>query len=170
MIVDLGAMQERESTFELRIPPENIDLETENLRLGDEVLAELTVALHHSGANVSGKISAYAEIDCTRCLEPIPQKLEIDVDASFVCEADFPSEANAEVAAADLSSDVVVNDTIDLLQLVREQVLLAVPEQVFCSEDCHGLCEQCGSNLNLIDCNCKDSDIDPRWAALQGLK
>jgi uncharacterized protein len=57
-----------------------------------------------------------------------------------------------------------------LTELVREQILLAVPEQVFCREDCKGLCLKCSANRNLIDCNCEEKEIDPRWAALKNLK
>ena len=52
----------------------------------------------------------------------------------------------------------------------RAQVLLLnLPEQVLCKEDCKGLCPECGTNLNLKDCDCGDKDIDPRWAALKNL-
>ena len=58
----------------------------------------------------------------------------------------------------------------DSVEVVREQILLAMPEQVFCWEDCKGLCPKCGTNLNLIDCKCADDEVDPRWAALKSLK
>jgi uncharacterized protein len=53
---------------------------------------------------------------------------------------------------------------------VREQILLNLPEQVFCKEDCKGLCQKCGANRNLIDCKCDSDETDPRWAALKNLK
>jgi uncharacterized protein len=67
--------------------------------------------------------------------------------------------------------DVAVyeGDKIDLGELVREQIILNQPEQVFCREDCKGLCEKCGANRNLIDCKCEEKEIDPRWAALKNL-
>jgi uncharacterized protein len=69
-----------------------------------------------------------------------------------------------------LDESLVENGLIDTAEVVREQILLAIPDQVFCREDCKGLCPKCGANLNLIDCKCSDDDIDPRWAALRNLK
>jgi len=57
-----------------------------------------------------------------------------------------------------------------MADVIREQILLATPEQVYCRDNCEGLCPKCGENRNLINCNCSDDDIDPRWAALKDLK
>jgi uncharacterized protein len=65
---------------------------------------------------------------------------------------------------------ILESNNIDVAELVREQILLNLPEQVFCAEDCKGLCPQCGANRNLIDCKCEEKEIDPRWAALKNLK
>jgi len=65
---------------------------------------------------------------------------------------------------------VFEGDELDLTELVREQILLNLPEQTFCNPDCKGLCPKCGQNRNLIDCNCEENETDPRWAALKNLK
>ncbi|HEX8637491.1 MAG TPA: DUF177 domain-containing protein, partial [Pyrinomonadaceae bacterium] len=65
---------------------------------------------------------------------------------------------------------VLDNNKIDVAEIVREQILLNLPEPVYCRDDCKGLCPQCGANRNLIDCKCEEKEIDPRWAALKGLK
>jgi uncharacterized protein len=46
---------------------------------------------------------------------------------------------------------------------------LNLPEQVFCREDCRGLCAKCGANRNATDCGCEEKEIDPRWAGLKNL-
>jgi uncharacterized protein len=71
---------------------------------------------------------------------------------------------------SDLDVDAITSDELDLKEVVREQILLNLPEQEFCGEDCKGLCQKCGTNLNLIDCKCEETEIDPRWAALKNLK
>ena len=75
-----------------------------------------------------------------------------------------------EVTIEDLDESPVPGGEIDLKEVVREQIMLALPEQVFCKDDCKGLCPKCGANGNLIDCKCADDEIDPRWAALKNLK
>jgi hypothetical protein len=61
-------------------------------------------------------------------------------------------------------------DELDLSQLAREQILLNLPEQVLCREDCKGICPTCGKDLNEGDCKCGEDEIDPRWAALKDLR
>jgi len=60
-------------------------------------------------------------------------------------------------------------ETVDLEPLIREQFVLAVPYAPLCREDCRGLCAQCGADKNVAPCAC-DKPLDPRFAALQGLK
>jgi uncharacterized protein len=78
-------------------------------------------------------------------------------------------EDDLEVEEADLDEQLVEGDEVDLTEIIREQILLNLPEQVLCKEDCKGLCPQCGANRNLIDCDCGEDEIDPRWAALKNL-
>ena len=115
-------------------------------------------------------INADVSLDCTRCLEPTRRHLEIPFHAVFVDVTDVETGAEAEIADELLDESLVDDGNINIADVIREQILLAVPEQIFCREDCKGLCQKCGANLNLIDCKCADDEVDPRWAALKGLK
>jgi len=79
------------------------------------------------------------------------------------------ADEGAEVAAEDLDLFAYDGEKIDLEPLLREQFVLAVPYAPLCSEDCKGLCPQCGIDRNTSSCNC-EKPIDPRLAALKGLK
>jgi uncharacterized protein len=79
------------------------------------------------------------------------------------------AEMGAELAEDDLDLYTYEGEEVDLSPLFREQVVLAVPFAPLCSEDCKGLCPQCGADRNLERCDCKPP-VDPRWAALQTLK
>jgi uncharacterized protein len=70
----------------------------------------------------------------------------------------------------DLDVSIYDGEKIDLTDLVREQILLDLPTQILCQEDCKGLCQKCGANLNEVNCNCEENEIDPRWSALKNLK
>ena len=61
-------------------------------------------------------------------------------------------------------------DEIDLGELFREQILLAIPMTPLCREECKGLCPVCGADLNAGECSCERGEIDPRWSALADLK
>src|SRR3990170_3947781 len=54
--------------------------------------------------------------------------------------------------------------------LVREHVLLTLPVQALCHDECRGLCPQCGINLNRETCPCSSTAIDPRWRSLEPLR
>ena len=59
---------------------------------------------------------------------------------------------------------------LDLGPVVREQILLALPMDALCTEDCKGLCQVCGGNLNEKECSCDRHVPDPRWAKLKNIK
>ncbi len=58
---------------------------------------------------------------------------------------------------------------IDLDELVREELLLAVPTHLVCQENCKGVCPTCGADRNVTDCRCGEEYVDPRWAGLKKL-
>ena len=83
--------------------------------------------------------------------------------------SDYESTQAAELTEAEMSVSVFDGDAIDVDEIVKEQVLLAVPTRMLCREDCKGICPECGTDRNTGDCNCVANDIDPRWAALKNL-
>lgn len=58
---------------------------------------------------------------------------------------------------------------LNLDELVKADILLELPGKWLCSEECKGLCEKCGANLNLGDCSCDKRQIDPRLEVLKQL-
>lgn len=170
MIIDLGQMEEASRPFELSVSADELDLDNPTFHLTGDVRASGEIRKGSAQVDVNGSISAPAEIDCARCLEPIARDLTFDFAASFVAPENFSADKEREVSAEDLDVDILESDQIDLKQLVREQIVLNFPEQVFCGPDCKGLCPKCGANRNLIDCNCDLDEIDPRWAALKNLR
>ena len=111
----------------------------------------------------SGRIRGVALQQCTRCLDSVEVKVEVDVRVLF---------AEDEGAASD-DPDVYILDPatgmLDLRPAVREHWLLNVPRFVLCSEDCKGLCPTCGENLNHAACGHTPSR-DSRWDALRGVR
>jgi len=170
MIIELANLGATAKVIELEFDPTHIDLEGESLTLTDKVKFAGEIAKADKRADLRGVLNADVLLDCSRCLEPVAKHLEFPFRAIFVDPADDEPNAEAEVSDDALDESVAFDGKIDMAEVVREQLLLAVPEQIFCREDCRGLCPKCGSNLNLIDCKCADDEIDPRWAALKSLK
>ena len=70
----------------------------------------------------------------------------------------------------DLEHETYQGDEIDLSNYIMEQVAISLPVKVVCSEDCKGLCSNCGNNLNFEMCACDKERVDPRFAVLKNLK
>ncbi|MEA3078292.1 MAG: hypothetical protein QOF60_3200, partial [Actinomycetota bacterium] len=108
------------------------------------------------GLLASGTISAPWRAECTRCLGPAQGRIDFGFRELF------------EKVPRDGESYRLGHDSIDMEPLVREQVLLELPLVPLCAADCQGLCATCGADLNQGECGCDHTDVDPRWAALEG--
>ena len=170
MIVDLNQIEGSSKGFDVTVSPDDLGLNEANVKFAGAICASGEVQRQTAQVNVSGRITADAEIDCTRCLKPVEQSLAIDFSVSFVTPEHFAVDKEKEVPTEDLDTDVIDTDALDLKDVIREQILLNLPAQLFCRPDCKGLCAECGADLNLIDCDCDSDRIDPRWAALKNLK
>jgi len=98
---------------------------------------------------------------CMRCLGFA--EVEVDVRAREVHDPDAAAED-------ELRSDYVVEDRLDVDAWARDQIALALPEQILCRPDCAGLCPVCGKDLNAEPHEHADVELDPRWAALEELR
>jgi len=168
MIIELASVGTAPRSLTERLGREDIALDDEGRLLGD---VEFTGELFRDGSktHVKGAIRAEIELDCARCLEPVTLDLDVPFEDVFVDSSLEPTNDELEVREDDLDESLVIGGSVDMKEVIREQIILALPEMVFCGEDCRGLCDKCGTNLNLLDCKCKDDEIDPRWAALKNL-
>ena len=170
MIIELNNLKGGSSSFDLMLKPESIELEADNTAIKGDVSVRGDVTRHAAETVVNGTIAFAADVDCTRCLKPVPKSFLFNFEAAYVPPEHFSGDREKEVSVADLATDIMPDDRIDLAELVREQILLNLPEQVFCVDECKGLCPKCGQDRNLIDCKCEENEIDPRWSALKNFK
>ena len=170
MNIDLSALAGRSKHVELSVDANELDLGSEHARSTAPVQFSGDVTGDELRANVRGEVSSTFEIDCTRCLDPVTILLPIEFFSEFVANEYFGAEGEHEINPANLSANSLDGYQIDLVEIVREQILLNLPEQVYCREDCKGICAICGSNRNLSSCDCEAKETDPRWAALKSLK
>lgn len=169
MIIDLASVVPRPKAIELDLGPEQLDLDLEGTELVDKIAFRGETERVDAKVHIRGTVSTKVWIDCARCLEPVENELEAAFDSIFIDPADEPDEIELALVPEQLDESIVEEGRIDLKEVVREQILLALPEQTFCREDCKGLCLKCGGNRNLIDCKCEENEIDPRWSALKDI-
>ena len=151
--------------------PEEVELEEEGARLVSGTRVEGSATRKGEQIRLRGTISAEVELLCDRCLAPERAPLAVEFDTSFIPqEVEAGKQENVELLTEDLGLSAYEGDAVDLDELVREQILLALPSRHLCREDCKGLCQKCGANLNENQCSCEQGETDPRWAALADLK
>jgi DUF177 domain-containing protein len=117
-----------------------------------------------------GRFAGRFEVPCARCVEPVEIPLAAEYDLIFR-PAGADSEApERSITAPETEIGYYQGDSLLLEDVLREQVLLALPVRTLCKADCKGLCPRCGANRNNQKCNCEEGPADPRWEALAGLR
>jgi uncharacterized protein len=151
--------------------PKDLGIEVVGVPEGATVEIELRLESVMEGVLVSGTARAPLTGECVRCLEPLERKLEVDFQEMYSYpEADARGRVSAEPVGEESEEETlyVEDDLFDLEPVLRDAVVLALPLQPVCQEDCPGLCAECGARL-ADDPDHHHETVDPRWAALQGL-
>ena len=117
-----------------------------------------------------GRLHAKLEAVCGRCLKPVELPISTEFTERFVRAVSWAAEEQHELREEDLNIAIFDGEAIELDDLVREELLLAVPVNVLCSQDCKGLCPICGVDRNLNDCQCGNDEVDSRWQGLEHLR
>jgi uncharacterized protein len=148
-----------------RTVPAPADLGIEVLRVpeGAPVELDLRTEAVMEGVLVTGTARAALEGECVRCLEPISEEIEVRFQELFVYD-DREVDPDEELEVSKLQDDLV-----DLEPLLRDAVVLALPFQPLCEDDCPGLCAECGARLADDPDHSHGEPVDPRWAALATL-
>jgi uncharacterized protein len=107
---------------------------------------------------------------CSRCLESYSFKLDKEFEFVLTPDPSTSDRRAEELHRDDLGLSYYAADEINLKPLIAEQVMLALPTRPLCSENCRGLCGNCGSNLNKETCSCAAERSDPRMAIFRTLK
>lgn len=118
---------------------------------------------------VTGRVKARLELACGRCLEPFEVPVDATFDLRYLPLAETTGGGEREVGEDDLATAFYREGMLDLVELMREQFVLALPMKPLCSEDCRGLCRECGANLNQTTCACESTWEDPRLSPLKAL-
>jgi len=154
---------QREET--LTVPaPADLGIDVLRVREGDQVEIDLRLEAVLEGVLVTGTARAGLSGECARCLEPISDEIEVRFQELFLYDDDQePLEEDDEVS-------MLEGDLLDLEPLLRDAVVLALPFQPLCRDDCPGLCTECGARLADDPDHAHEAAIDPRWASLAALK
>ena len=155
MLIDVKYLADKKENFNFS--------ESFELPRGDymmKVSAVVTGNVYRQGTDyiVDGKVKTVLNLNCDLCLSAFETKLDFDLNEIF---SENPDAAEEIWELSD--------KTIDLKPAVIANLILNMPMQVLCSDDCKGLCPKCGHNLNDGDCGCDRGYVNPQFEKLLNL-
>jgi uncharacterized protein len=115
-------------------------------------------------------LDAEVELTCSRCLSRFGHPLKIKFEEEYLPTVDIHSGAPLPAPEEPSAFTIDERHTLDITEAIRQYSLMAVPMKALCGEDCAGLCQRCGQNLNQGKCDCPAEEIDPRWSKLTRLQ
>lgn len=140
--------------------PSHLGLDVIGVPEGSDILLDLRLESVVEGVLVTGTARMRFQGECVRCLDPLDLERSVDLQELFF----YPDQAVDDDEALRLEGDA-----FDLEPVVRDAVVLGLPFQPVCRDDCPGLCPECGVRLADVTDHQHDQD-DPRWAALQQVR
>ena len=171
MRIEVENLTAAATPFEHTYGAAEVDLDEEAARVVSDAKVRGGATRKGEQVRLRGTIRTEVELLCDRCAAPEHAPLEVEFDTSYIPqEVEATKAENVELQAEDLILSAYEGDAVDLDELVREQILLALPSRHLCREDCKGLCQKCGADLNRNQCSCEQGEVDPRWAALADIK
>lgn len=166
MLINLSELftcegKEKVYTAEFTLPTVTFGGDTYRIQKAEPFELDIT-GLGGKKFRMAGALPVTVEASCARCLEPVSFLCELVFDREFMVgsEADAQRESMDEETCLD-------GYNLDVDQLVRNELLVSLPMRVLCREDCKGICNRCGTNLNLRTCTCDTRELDPRMSVIQ---
>jgi uncharacterized protein len=183
MRLELSHIRQPETEFHKVFQPAELVGGDEDFRVTAPVDLQMVIHKDHDRFRLVGTVKTALELACSRCLEPFVMPVDREFDLRYLpalLRQGSGGQAGAAVAQPDEDDEIEVEDDdvavtfyrdeqIDLNELLREQFYLALPMKPLCSEDCKGICPQCGTNRNTAPCDCTPRWEDPRLAGLKTL-
>ena len=150
-----GQMNELELDIALLIP---MGQGAATVPVGEIIELNLRLESVHDGILATGEIDSTAMADCSRCLEPVKLAVEVDFQELFAYSLEQEDDF------------LVQEEKIDLEQAITDAVVLSLPFKPVCSEDCLGLCSECGVKMAEDPEHVHQAQNDSRWSELESFR
>ncbi len=154
IIKDYGGKMNVSASVEM----DDVDFLGESFVFDKPLVLKGTIVNNTKSLELSAKASGSMKTHCARCGKALDVPVEFDI-------SEILARDDAEIT--DEETVVFSGEKLDITDIVMNNFLMNVSGKYLCSEDCKGLCQKCGADLNEGDCGCDREEIDPRWADLQ---
>lgn len=130
----------------------------------------LDIKNEYGHIRVDGKITSSIRLTCSLCLTEFDSAIDSDFTIIYTKNAGLPQDEEVELSEKDLVSATYTDDEIDFTAEIAEQIILEVPYKAMCRENCRGLCEKCGADLNATECGCDRQEHNFKFNTLKNFK
>lgn len=172
LTVDLSELGSERLTLGGSLQPGDIDFSRDDVR--QIAVLDWSGWIERRGSEVrfAGEFETEIEMLCVRCLSSVKQSIERRFDLFFETRGDFDYEENSEIELKESETQTafLLGTELPLAEVIREQILLALPMKPLCGDDCRGLCAMCGQDLNAGSCSCSAPSFHPAFEVLEGLR
>lgn len=162
MIIDVSDLiNKKQSTKKVHLvyKEESFYDDGEKIDFLEPVIISGEVSISGGIISLEAKLSTKLNLPCSRCLTRFAREVDIQIQEKF---SNNPDDKDDEIIFID-------SDTIDITDIIKNNIIMSLPIKKLCEDSCKGLCQHCGTNLNTSNCNCLDKDVDPRLAKLKDL-
>jgi len=173
MFLSVKELEVRKIRFDETFAPGKIDFSGENLDQGSPLHATGTAELveeSEAQIRVRGNYSVEMTAQCDRCLGSARFPLSAAFDLFYRPASEIAREEEIEIDEGEAEIGFYEGRGLELEEILKEQVVLALPMQRVCSEACKGICHVCGTNRNESGCDCREEPANDRWRALRNLE
>jgi uncharacterized protein len=173
MFLSVKQMELQKIRFDETLEPGQIEFASENLEQVSPLHAVGSAeVLKNSGGEIriQGRYTLELKAICDRCLVETRFPLDAGFDLFYQPASVIARDEEIEIDAGEAEIGFYEDGGLELEDVLREQVLLALPMQRVCSENCKGICPVCGKNRNQSACDCPTRSADDRWVAFRDLK
>ena len=160
MNVDLSNLLKAEATekeLHIELPDKSFSDGSEDIVILEPVVFDGKLSLLENVFFLDGKCTFKLEFTCYRCLEKFNYDGKIEIHEKLTNDSENKDD---EIILVD-------GGTLDITEILLNNIFVSLPMKRLCSKNCKGLCQNCGTNLNIAMCNCDKDDIDPRLAKLK---
>jgi uncharacterized protein len=170
--VDLRDLVDEKVSLKGSFEPGDIDFSRDNVRQVAALNWNATAARAGNEIRINGTLKTVVEMMCSRCLESARQEINKSFDLFFRQRDEMLFDEDQEIALSEKDTQTAFFSGTQLAigEILREQILLALPMKALCRVDCKGLCPTCGINLNSGTCSCPAEKFSPHMDTLLELK
>lgn len=172
MIINVAKLTDDPLVLDCRVPWRELRFDHQDARLRQDVeLSARVTLLEKRALRVEGSCRTQMDFTCCRCLQTFKRPQNLDFDLYYMPHSSISRDVEEiELKDEDLNLGFYDGVKLDTNLVLAEQLLFSIPMKPLCQSNCKGLCQQCGTNLNIQPCHCQPPVVNPLREQMQELK